>query len=173
MTNFYITNGTFDFMKRFYYKNKDSHNLFFLLDGRSQAVTLFYETDQKTIFGNPRKYEVINGFGHFAQSGAVLIKHVTVEKEDRTYFESRFESYIDKSIMLPGLVALRFLRPKKGTDYIIFTAWWKEIYAEKWEIPKEYLIPSNQVLHGDVFNIPTYTKMYWAPTGEEIEEMFR
>lgn len=172
MTNFYITNGTLDFMKRFYSKNKDVHNLFFLLDGQYQAVTLFQETNQKTVFGNPRRYEVINGFGHFVQSGAIMIKHITVEKEDQAYFENRFESYIEKSKMLPGLLALRFLRPKKGPDYVIFTAWLNSKYTEDWEIPEEYLVPSSQVLHGDIFNIPTFTKKYWLPTKEDIEERF-
>jgi hypothetical protein len=172
MKKFYITNGTFDFMKKFYYKNKEKHNLFLLLDGQKQDVTLFHESNQKTVFGNPRKYEVLQELGDFIQSGVIMIKHITVEKEDQAYFESRFESYVNQASLLRGLVSYRFLRPEKGIDYIVLTAWTKEIYAEMWEIPSEFFIPSSQVLHGDFFAVPTYTKKYWAPSDEEIEERF-
>ncbi|MDF2557454.1 MAG: antibiotic biosynthesis monooxygenase [Bacillales bacterium] len=169
---FYITNGTVDFMKRYYYKNKDKHHLFFLLEGGKQDITLFQETNQKTVFGNPRKYEVVNGIGDFIQNGVVLMKHITVEKEDCEYFEIRFEGYFDIAKYLPGLIAIRLLRPIKGTDYIILTAWKNAMFSESWEISKEYLLPSSHILHGDFLKIPTYTKKYWAPSEEEIFEQF-
>lgn len=170
---FYITNGTVDFMKKYYEKNKVSHHLFFLLESGSPGITLFQETNLKTVFGNPRKFTVVNGFGNFVQNGVVLMKHITVEKEDCEYFEGRFEGYCEQAKSQFGLIALRLLKPVKGTDYIILSAWSHYMYAENWEIPKEYLLPSSHILHGDFFKIPTYTKKYWAPSEEDIEEQFK
>ena len=117
--NTYITSGTHSFMAKIQEEHADQD---IVLMQNSQETLLVHETDGKTVFQAPRKYEVLDGSGSI-HSGFAVILHVPVREEGRPVFEYQFK---EKATMLEkesGLNAHRLLRPVNGDTYLFLTVW--------------------------------------------------
>jgi heme-degrading monooxygenase HmoA len=88
----------------------------------AQETLLLHETEGKTIFQAPRKYEVLDGSGSI-HSGFVVILHVPVREEGRPIFEYQFKEKATKLEKESGLKAHRLLRPLNGDTYLFLTVW--------------------------------------------------
>ncbi|WP_050614245.1 antibiotic biosynthesis monooxygenase family protein [Bacillus testis] len=134
--NMYITSGTYDFLDTMKKKHPDL-NLIMLQGGPS--ALLIQETEGKSIFKEPRKYEVVESIGELRQNGFIAMNSVPVTEEDRTTFEHTSKSNELKASRQPGFVASRILRPIKSETYIILTQWTEESAFNDWQSTKEFL----------------------------------
>lgn len=131
LVNAYITTGTRNFMivllKRF-----AKENLKFLLH-RDHAL-LYHETNRKTVFSAPRKYEIIEKTGDFPEKGFAVFHYIPVVDDFRPVFEYRMKNrpkYLETS---PGFLASRTLRPLHSNTYLIITCWENRLSYESSKI---------------------------------------
>ncbi|PPA72398.1 antibiotic biosynthesis monooxygenase family protein [Jeotgalibacillus proteolyticus] len=133
--NLYMTFGTPDFLHKMIDKNPDETLI--LLQGEDTAL-LLHETEGKTIFSQPRKYEIFEQSGTFEREGFFVFNNIPVSDEGRPVFEDRFKTragLIDKE---PGFVAIRVLRPIKSDIYVVLTQWKDEDSFKNWQSSQAY-----------------------------------
>ncbi|WP_260284568.1 antibiotic biosynthesis monooxygenase family protein [Peribacillus aracenensis] len=128
--NVFITSGSFNFLK----SKKDKHpNENILLMQNPDTTVLLHETEGKTIFSSPRKYEVVDGKGTLQDHGYVVMNNIPVSEEGRPVFEHRFKNRVGFIENEPGFVALRVLRPINSETYVILTIWEKQTDFLHWK----------------------------------------
>src|SRR5690606_30465632 len=66
LMNLFMTTGTYDFMKKM--REKHPNETMVLMQGENTTL-LLHETEGKTIFQTPRRYEVVDGTGTFKEKG--------------------------------------------------------------------------------------------------------
>ncbi|CAM3651745.1 antibiotic biosynthesis monooxygenase family protein [Mesobacillus zeae] len=133
--NMFITAGTFDFLQ----KMKDrypSEKMLLLSSG--EGASILHETEGKTVFNEPRKYEVIDTAGTFDGAGFAVLNNIPVNDEGRPLFEYRFLNRPRMIEKEPGFVAIRVLRPLSSNTYVILTLWDSEPSFEKWQDSQAY-----------------------------------
>lgn len=133
--NLFITSGTPDFLGKM--KAKHSEETMILMNNHESSI-LVHETDGKTLYSSPRKYEVIDSSGPLGNEGFTVLNNIPVTDEGRPLFEDRFLNrprLIEKE---PGFVAIRVLRPLSSNTYIIMTIWENEAAFENWQKSKAY-----------------------------------
>jgi len=163
--NFFITNGTAEYMiKRYLEIGTDK---LILLQGDDTHV-LIEETTGKGHFANPRKYEIMHSSGTLQQDGIALLTHVHVDKEDRLEFEKQAYSLCQDALLLKGLMAFRILKPIKANTYCIYTQWHDEADVEMWHLMKQDLPQPNIAYNANIFISKNYTKKYLVPKLEDI-----
>jgi heme-degrading monooxygenase HmoA len=126
----YLTSGTSEFLK----KLRDRHpseNM--LLMGDDESSVLLHETQGKTVFSSPRKYEVLDSAGSFDKAGFIVMNNIPVTDEGRPVFEYRFKNRQGKIENQLGFAALRVLRPLSSNTYVILTAWEDRMVFERWK----------------------------------------
>lgn len=127
--NIYLTSGTKDFMgtvrKRF------ATETMILMHGASNSV-LLHETEGKTVFQTPRRYEVISSSGTLTENGFFALNNVPITDEGRPIFEHRVQSRIQEISEELGFVAYRLLRPLKSETYIVLTQWTSKVFLNLW-----------------------------------------
>jgi heme oxygenase (mycobilin-producing) len=128
--NIYITTGTFDYLKRIVEKYPDEA-IVTMVNG--DDALLLHETNGKTVFKEPRKYEVFDSSGEFTKTGFVVMNHIPVTDEGRPLFEHQFKNRPRMVDNEPGFIANRVLRPLSSNTYIILTVWDKEMSFENWK----------------------------------------
>ena len=64
------------------------------MHGTGNSV-LLHETDGKTVFQTPRRYEVINSSGTLQETGFFAFTHIPVTDEERPVFEHRFPNRVE------------------------------------------------------------------------------
>ncbi|MFE5427602.1 MULTISPECIES: antibiotic biosynthesis monooxygenase [Bacillaceae] len=128
--NVFITSGSFNFLK----SKKDKHpNENILLMQNPDTTVLLHETEGKTLFSSPRKYEVVDGKGNLQDHGYVVMNNIPVSEEGRPVFEHRFKNRAGFIENEPGFVALRVLRPINSETYVILTIWEKQTDFLNWK----------------------------------------
>jgi heme oxygenase (mycobilin-producing) len=128
--NFYITSGTFDFLKKV--KDKHPHENMLLM-GDIESSVILHETNGDTVFSQPRKYEVIDSVGTFDKTGFAVMNNIPVTDEGRPLIEYRFKNRQGKIEKQPGFVAIRVLRPLSSNTYVILTLWENQAAFKKWK----------------------------------------
>lgn len=125
----YMTTGTRDFMEKI--KNKYMDEQMLLMHGSGQAL-LVHETEAKSVFQTPRRYEVISSAGRLSDEGFFAFNNVTVTDEGRPVFEHRFSIMDEKLTAQSGFVAFRLLRPLNSDTYIVLTEWEQSTDYDRW-----------------------------------------
>lgn len=145
--NFYMTTGTFSFLKRIQDKRA---NLPLILLNNPKTAALIHETDQKTIFSSARKFEVLDGFGPLKQEGFYALHNIPVSIEDRPAFEFDLKNKLVSIKNESGIHAMRILSPIKSDTYVVLTNWKNEQAYAKWDtsalFPNKSSLFNTQVL---------------------------
>ncbi|PAQ14428.1 antibiotic biosynthesis monooxygenase [Bacillaceae bacterium SAOS 7] len=128
--NVYITSGTFEFLKKL--KDKHADEKMIVMEN-AEGATLLHETEEKTIFQSPRKYEAIDASGELADHGYVVFNNIPVTDEGRPIFEYRFKNRARLIEEVPGFIAIRVLRPINSNTYIIMTQWKDQQSFQGWQ----------------------------------------
>ena len=127
--NIYLTSGTMDFMgtvrKRF------ANETMIVMHGASNSV-LLHETEGKTVFQTPQRYEVISSAGTLPENGFFAFNNIPITDEGRPIFEHRFKDSIQDISGEPGFVAYRLLRPLNSETYIVLTQWTSKVFLNLW-----------------------------------------
>ncbi|WP_050182742.1 antibiotic biosynthesis monooxygenase family protein [Domibacillus robiginosus] len=126
----FITTGTYDFLKTIQKKHSSENML--LMDGTGGAA-LVHETDGKTVFSTPRRYEVVDGAGALVNRGYAVLNNIPVTDEGRPLFEHRFKNRAGAIENQPGFLSIRVLRPLDTDTYVIFTQWENPAAFENWK----------------------------------------
>lgn len=160
--NLYMTSGTQYFMEKMV---KDHPNEKVLLMQNNETTLLVHETEGKTFFKTPRKFEIMQSLGTLIEHGFVSMRHIPVTEEDQPVFELRLKNYSKLIENQPGLLALRVLRPIKSDTYIILTQWKSEKESSAWQtsaldLDMKVNSPKN------LFSGNTYVSNYFIPVEE-------
>lgn len=131
----YMTSGTKDFMEKIQERYKDKGLI--LMHGGGQSL-LLHETEAKSLFQTPRRYEIISSSGDLKDIGFFACNNVTVTDEGRPVFEHRFSSLNGEIESQPGFVAFRLLRPIGSDTYVIMTEWEEASYFDLWKSTSSY-----------------------------------
>jgi heme oxygenase (mycobilin-producing) len=145
--NIYMTTGTYDFLKLI--KDKHSAERMFLMQNAENAL-LLHETNDKTVFSSPRKFEVIESVGNISEEGYVVMNNIPVTQEGRPIFEYRFKNRAGMIEKEPGFIAFRVLRPLNSDTYVIFTEWDTQSSFKNWQSSNSF-----QKAHGKASGEPT------------------
>ncbi|PLR75363.1 antibiotic biosynthesis monooxygenase [Bacillus sp. V3-13] len=131
----YMTTGTYDFMKSI--KEKNSGETMLLMENQVSAL-LIHETEGKTVFSTPRRYEVFDSAGTFEHANFAVLNNIPVTDEGRPLFEYRFKNRARMIENEPGFAAIRVLRPLDSNTYVILTLWENEQGFKNWQQSKAY-----------------------------------
>ncbi len=157
--NFYLTTGTFSFLKRLQDKRT---NLPLILLSNPKTAALIHETDQKTIFSSARKFEVLEGFGSLKQEGFFALYNIPVSLDDRPAFEFDLKNKLTSVKNEYGIQAMRLLRPIKSDTYVVMTNWNNEQSYSKWDATPLYSKKSNPFNTQVLFTGNPYTVTFHA-----------
>lgn len=134
--NFYLTSGTPDFLLKLLTKYPEEKLI--LLAGPDKAVML-HETEGKTIFSMPQKYEVADCHGDLTQKGFYVIYHLSLEGSQSELLRQQFLDRNDRLKKNLGIMSYRLLMPKKRKEHVIFISQWGGDAAyEAWAASEEY-----------------------------------
>lgn len=121
--NIFITTGTMDFLKKI--ENKYPMETIVTMVNATGA-SLLHETNGKTIFNVPRRYEVLDTAGEIKKKGFVVVNHIPVTDEGRPLFEHEYKNRAQILSKDPGFIAARVLRPVDSNTYVTLTIWENE-----------------------------------------------
>ncbi|MBO1912634.1 hypothetical protein J4G37_48520, partial [Microvirga sp. 3-52] len=116
MMNIFLTSGTMSFMESV--RKRYANEQMIVMHGGGNSV-LLHETEGKTVFQTPRRYEAISSSGTLTEDGFFAFNNIPITDEGRPIFEHRFQSQIQDITGEPGFVAFRLLRPLNSETYII------------------------------------------------------
>lgn len=128
--NIYITSGTPEFMESL--KEKYAAEGLIAMHGQGNSL-LLHETEGKTVFQTPRRYEVISSSGTIQKDGYFVFNNIPVTDEGRPVFEHRFTERAGAIESEPGFIAFRLLRPLDSDTYIVMTEWSESTYYTRWK----------------------------------------
>ena len=137
-----------------------------LLMGNDESSVIIHETNGKTLFNHPRKYEVIDSFGTFEEAQYVVMNNIPVTDEGRPLFEYRFKNRKRNIENQAGFIAIRVLRPLSSNTYVILTFWENQSAFEKWKESESFQKTHNKpnastgAQPSDIFSGPSYITTY-------------
>lgn len=131
----YLTSGTMDFMDTL--RKRHPNEMMVVMHGTRNSV-LLHETEGKTVFQTPRRYEVVNALGTITEEGFFALNNIPVSEEGRPIFEHRLQSKLGKIDEEPGFVAFRLLRPIGSDTFIVLTQWKTSAFFESWKKSATY-----------------------------------
>lgn len=132
----HITTGTFGFLKSLEDK-KPSINFLYMQQGLNTSA--YYESDlKKSVFSTGRSYEIISKTGQLPCKGYITLDNIPVTDDSIKSFEMQFKDNNLPAFSMPGFVAYRLLKPKKGNMYTLLYAWESERYYKYWIESDEY-----------------------------------
>ncbi|GGB51721.1 antibiotic biosynthesis monooxygenase [Virgibacillus dakarensis] len=140
--NAYMTNGTYDFLRKLEEKYPDIP--FYFMAGSSGTLA-YYEGRHKNVFAAGRAYEVLEQGGDMRETGFVVMNNIPVTDDGTAMFEERFRQRKSELDSMPGFQAFRLLRPKKGNTYVVITQWASEANFNNWKDSDAF---KNQHQHG-------------------------
>lgn len=128
--NIYMTSGTPSFMETL--RNKYPKEMIIAMHAGDNAL-LLHETNGKTVFQTPRRYEVLASSGTLDEFGYFVYNHLPVTDEGRPIFEHRYKERTHALDDTLGFIAFRLLRPLDSDTYIVMTEWSADTYYEMWK----------------------------------------
>lgn len=169
--NLFMTTGTYEFLKKL--RDKHATETMVLMQGENTTL-LLHETDGKTIFQTPRRFEVVDGTGKFREKGFFVMNNIPVADEGRPVFEHRFKNRAGAIENEPGYIAFRVLRPVGSDTYVVLTEWESPAFYEKWKesqaFAKAHAKPSEEgpeKPRANIFSGSSYVTTYKAKPEEE------
>lgn len=169
----YLTSGTPEFMETLHKKHVKENMV--VMHGNGNSV-LLHETEGKSVFATPRKFEVIDSVGELDQSGYFVLNNIPVTEEGRPVFEHRFLNRARAVEDEPGFIAFRLLRPIKEDTYIVLTQWHGPHSFEAWKSSQAFKgahadrEKSNGIKQQTIFSAAPYVSTYSAKSPEEEKE---
>lgn len=167
--NLYMTSGTPDYMEKLV--DKFAKEPLIILHGNGNSV-LLHESDKKSIFAVPRKFEIIEGAGTLTQGAYYVMFNMPILSDDRPVFENKLTDQLTSLRQDSVAIAYRFLRPVKAETYILLTHWSGPASYELWKNSNAYKTALQPILDGaqssmqTMFNAATYVTTYSAPLAE-------
>ena len=167
--NLYMTSGTADYMEK--QVEKYSTEQLIILHGNGNSV-LIHETEKKSIFSAPRKFDVLDATGKLEQKGYYVFHNMPIVSDDRPVFEKKILDHVGSLKQDSSLISYRFLRPVKAETYILVTQWSGPASYEVWKNSSDYknhlapLLNSSQSSIQTIFNAATHITTYSAPPTE-------
>ncbi|MER2091003.1 MAG: antibiotic biosynthesis monooxygenase [Sporosarcina sp.] len=128
--NIYMTSGTPEFMESL--KEKHAREQMIAMHGQGNSL-LLHETEGKTVFQTPRRYEVIGSSGTIQDGGFFVFNNIPVTDEGRPIFEHRFKNRAEAVQSELGFMAFRLLRPLDSDTYVVMTEWSDNTYYTRWK----------------------------------------
>ena len=168
--NIYLTSGTAEFLEQV--KNKHPNEHMILIHGEGNSV-LIHETEEKSIFATPRKFEVIDSVNELEERGFFVFNNIPVTEEGRPVFEHRFLNRARAIEDEPGFIAFRLLRPLNGDTYIVLTQWNGPHSFEAWKNSKAYKAAHAErenptgARQQNIFSAASYVSTYTVTKKEE------
>lgn len=167
----YMTSGTADYMEKIRKKYVDKETII-ILHGSGNSV-LLHESEGKSFFATPRKYEVLDQVNALEQKGYFVLNNIPVSDEGRPVFEQRFLNRARAIENEPGFIAFRLLRPLDSDTYVVLTQWtgpnsfeaWKNSQSFKHAHSKPNEAPG--VKKQNIFNAASYITTYSGKVAEE------
>lgn len=168
--NLFMTTGTYEYMKKMRDKHPEENMV--VMQGENTTLIL-HETEGKSIFQTPRRFEVVDGTGEFKEKGFFVFNNIPVTEEGRPIFEHRFKNRAGAIENEPGYVAFRVLRPLDSDTYVVLTEWESPVFFEKWKESQafskahsksENAAPAKPV---NIFSGSSYVTTYSAKPEEE------
>ncbi len=126
----YMTSGTPEFMESL--KDKYAAEGLIAMHGQGNSL-LLHETEGKTVFQTPRRYEVVSSSGTLRGSGYFVFNNIPVTDEGRPVFEHRFTERAGAIESELGFIAFRLLRPLDSDTYIVMTEWSESTHYTRWK----------------------------------------
>ncbi|MFC9542076.1 antibiotic biosynthesis monooxygenase family protein [Lysinibacillus sp. NPDC056959] len=169
----YLTSGTGDFLEQL--KNKHPNEALILIHGEGNSV-LIHETNGKSIFATPRKFEVLDAVNALEERGFFVFNNIPVTDEGRPVFEHRFLNRARAIEDEPGFVAFRLLRPLNSETYIVMTQWNGPHSFEAWKSSKAFASAHAErkeptgVNQQNIFSAASYVTTYSAAPKEDNED---
>ncbi|MFD1926844.1 antibiotic biosynthesis monooxygenase family protein [Sporosarcina siberiensis] len=167
----YTTSGTMDFMKSLKEKHR-SENII-LMNGEGTTL-LLHETEGKSVFQTPRKFEVISSSGTLSDEGYFAFNNIPVTDEGSPIFEHQFKTRIGLIDSEQGFVASRLLRPQGSNTYAILTQWEDASYYLRFKntsaFSKAQAKDENEIgieKKPHIFSSASYVTTYKTPKDEE------
>ncbi|MCM3388622.1 antibiotic biosynthesis monooxygenase family protein [Ureibacillus chungkukjangi] len=168
----YLTSGTADYMEKLLKKYVPKEQMI-VLHGSGNSV-LLHETEGKTLFATPRKYEVIDSVNAIEQSGYFVFNNIPVADEGRPVFEKRFLSRSGTIEKEPGFIAYRLLRPIGSDTYVVLTQWTGPSSFEAWKNSRSFKEAHSKPDHTtpgvqqqNIFNAASYVTTYSGKLAED------
>ena len=167
--NFYVTSGTPDYMEKLIEKNAQLPLI--LLHGNGNSVVL-HESDKKSIFAVPRKFEVIGQKGQFEQKGYFTIYNMPIMSDERPVFEKKALDAVSILDSNDAVIAYRVLRPVKAETYLLIIQWGGPVSYEVFKNSAPYEESFATIFEGKtaalqtMFNSSSYITTYSAPPKE-------
>jgi heme oxygenase (mycobilin-producing) len=152
----FITAGTNDYLIKI--KNKHPKEVMVTMLNEDGAL-LLHETNNETVFKEPRRYEIIGSNGSIEVAGFVVINYVPVTDEGRPLFEYQFKNGPKPTEKEQGFSAMRFLRPLSSNTYIILSIWESEKVFKNWQSSKNFNIPYSNS-DPKIFASSSYVRKY-------------
>lgn len=168
----YLTSGTPDYMEKMRRKYEKENMI--VLHGSGNSV-LLHETNGKTLFATPRKYEVLDSVNNIEQRGYFVFNNIPVSDEGRPIFEERFLNRARAIEKEPGFIAFRLLRPLDSETYIVLTQWTGPNSFEAWKNSRSFeqahtdKTNSMGLKKQNIFNSASYISTYSGKLSEEKE----
>ncbi len=131
----FMTNGTIDFLLKLDEKYKDIQ--FYFMTSNSSGLA-YYEGKEKSVFNSGRDYDVLIKKGEILEDGYVVMNNIPVVEDGQASFEARFKEREHDVDMMPGFQAFRFLKPRKGNTYVVFTQWQSVQDFENWKNSEQF-----------------------------------
>ncbi|AWE08666.1 Target of RNAIII-activating protein [Lysinibacillus sp. 2017] len=167
--NFYVTSGTPDYMEKLIAKNEKEPLI--LLHGNGNSIVL-HETEKKSIFAVPRKFEVLDSKGTFEQKYYFTIYNMSIMSDERPVFEKKALEISSTLKTNDGVIAYRLLRPVKAEIYLLIIQWGGPASFEAWKSSGNYQSSIAPVLEGtastmqSIFDSSSYITTYSASPKE-------
>ncbi|WOV88326.1 antibiotic biosynthesis monooxygenase [Sporosarcina oncorhynchi] len=136
----YMTTGTRDFMEKI--QEKHANEGMVLMHGSGHSL-LLHETEGKSVFQTPRRFEVIGSTGHLRDEGFFTFNNISVTDEGRPVFEHRYSIMDDNLAKQPGFLAFRLLRPLDSDTFIVLTEWEQPTDFDRWKNSAAYAASSH------------------------------
>ncbi|ETI69624.1 antibiotic biosynthesis monooxygenase family protein [Neobacillus vireti] len=133
--NIFLTAGTFDFLKRM--ENTYPEEVMVTMVNQNGAL-LLHETNGKTLFKEPRRYEVLEASGELKKEGFAVMNNIPVTEEGRPVFEHQVKNSIGKVKNQSGFRSFRVLRPLSSNTYVIMTVWENELSYQTWQSSESF-----------------------------------
>lgn len=168
----YFTTGTPEYMESIRKKYLPKEQMI-VLHGNSNSM-LLHETEGKSLFATPRKYEVIDQVNSIEQTGYFVLNNIPVEEEGKPIFENRFLNRKGAIESEPGFIAYRLLRPIGSDTYVVLTQWTGLHSFEAWKNSKAFKEAHSKptgdapgVKKQNIFNAASYVTTFSGKSNEE------
>ncbi|QLK86333.1 antibiotic biosynthesis monooxygenase family protein [Staphylococcus sp. 17KM0847] len=167
--NFYITYGTFDFLRQIQQQHQDRHMLIFSGDDQSIIID---ETNQETRFQQPNSYRVLTSVGTIDEAHFQILITIPTTEDHQYQLEKQLENYVPKVDQFEGFCSYRLLKPKNHNIYKVLLGFTSRPHYEDYKKSsafRKYLsYEATKPLAGASNVHANYLEKYFYPVTDEI-----